>query len=435
MPGREALPIMRQVKRSGLPFAAVPRAWQSGRAGPASGPHRMAIVSLLLAAAWSAGCQTLDLPSMAAAPGVGRFAPEEDERRLWNRGREVQERLNRSGVLYEDPALTDYVNAVGRRLLPEGFAQTGLAIEVRIVKNASLNAFALPHGALYVHSGILARMENEAQLATLLGHEMAHVILRHPVRNLRSVQNKTGALATFATLAVPFGALGAAAQLIAMGGTLAAVSGYSQDLELEADREGLAMMARAGYDPREAPKLFLLLKEWIEEEKKPEPFFFSSHPHLAERIESYQYLLKEKYPGPALGGPPLAGNEEFQARTRGVLLDNAVLDLHAGRFARARRGLTRFLALNPDDPRGHYYLGETYRRQNDPKERAEGIAHYQAAIAADALFPDAYRGLGTLYYQEGKTAEAAQAFERYLERAPAAADRGHVQRLLEEMRK
>ncbi len=394
-----------------------------------------AVALLLGAAVWGAGCQTLNLPSMAAGGGAGAFVPEEDERRLWNRGKETQERLNRSGILYEDPALTAYVNSVARRLLPEGFAQTGLAIEVRIVKNPSLNAFALPHGTPYVHSGILARMENEAQLATLLGHEMAHVILRHPAREQRSVQDKTGALATFATLALPFGGFGAAAQLLAMAGTLAAVSGYSQDLELEADREGFAMMARAGYDPREAPKLFLHLKEWVEEEKKPEPFFFSSHPRLAERIESYQELLREKYSGPAAAGAPRGGEEEFQARTRGALLDNAVLDLQAGRFARARRGLTRFLVVNPDDPRGHYYKGETYRRQNDPKERSEGIAHYRAAIAADGRYADPYRGLGALYYAEGKAAGAAAAFERYLELAPTAADRGHVEGLLREMRK
>ena len=399
------------------------------------GLRRSTIAFLLLPAAWLPACQTLDLPSMAAGPGVGKFAPEDDERRLWSRGKEMQERLDRSGILYQDPVLTEYVNAVARRLLPEGFALTGLDIEVRIVRNRSLNAFALPHGALYVHSGILARMENEAQLATVLGHEMAHVILRHPVRNLRSVQNKSGALATFAVLTIPFGAFGAAAQLLAMGGTLAAVSGYSQDLELEADREGLAMMARAGYDPREAPKLFFQLKEWIEDEKKPEPFFFSSHPRLSERIESYQELLKDKYGAPSADARLRVGEEEFPARARGLLLDNAVLDLQAGRFLQARKGLKRFLALNRDDPRGHYYVGETYRKQNDPKERLEAVQYYQAAIAADALFPDAYRGLGTLYYQEGKTAEAVQAFERYLERAPAAADRGHVQNLLEELRK
>ncbi len=381
------------------------------------------------------GCQMVDLPSMAMGASPGSFVPEDDERRLWNRGKEIEERLDRAGVLYADPALTEYVNAIAHRLLPEDFERTGLTLRVQIIRNWSLNAFALPHGALYLHSGILARMENEAQLATLLGHEMAHVILRHAVRNQRSVQNKAGAFATIAALSVPFGAFGAAAQLLAMGGTLAAVTGYSQDLELEADREGLAMMTRAGYDPREAPKLFLQLQEWAREEKKPEPFFFSSHPRLAERLESYQELLQSTYRVSPPDGGGRIGKRDFGARTRGVLMDNAVLDLQAGRFDQARKSITRFPALKPEDSRGYYYMAETYRRQNDPKERLQGIQYYQAAIAAEGLFADAYRGLGTLYYQEGKTAEAAQAFEEYLVKAPAAPDRGYIQNLLEAMRK
>ena len=129
---------MTQEKGSALPFAGIPFARRSIGTVLASGLRGKAIAFLLLPAAWAAGCQTLDLPSMAASPGVGKFAPEEDERRLWNRGKETQERLDRSGILYQDPALTEYVNAVARRLLPEGFGQTGLAIEVRIVRNRSL---------------------------------------------------------------------------------------------------------------------------------------------------------------------------------------------------------------------------------------------------------------------------------------------------------
>jgi predicted Zn-dependent protease len=93
------------------------------------------------------GCQTVDVPSMAAAP-PGRFVPEEDERRLWDRAKEFQGRIRLSGALYEDAALTEYVNVVLRRLVPESVMQAGLSIEVRIIKNSSLNAFALPNGAI-----------------------------------------------------------------------------------------------------------------------------------------------------------------------------------------------------------------------------------------------------------------------------------------------
>lgn len=398
--------------------------------------HVWALLGILaVLAAGGVGCQTVDLPSMAVSP-PGRFVPEEDERRLWNRAREVQDRIQRSGALYGDPALTEYLNTVARRMAPAFMAQADLSVEVRILKNPSLNAFTLPNGAIYIHSGLLARMENEAQLATLLGHEMAHVIHRHPVRHLRDLENKTGALATFGALVAPLaGGFGPLLYAVGALGMAAAVTGYAQEMETEADREGLAMMMTAGYDPQEATKLFLYLKEWVQEEKKPEPFFFSSHPRLAERIESYQALLGGLPPAPPRSPPPRVGEEEFRARTHGLLLDNAEMDLYAGRFLQARRSLHAVLARRPRDARAHYSLAESYRRQGGTEERVEAFRFYQAAIALDAGFADPHRGLGVLYHQEGKAAEAARALERYLELAPEAVDRAHVRSLLEEVRK
>ena len=112
-----------------------------------------------------------------------------------------------------------------------------------------------------------------------------------------------------------------------------------------------------------------------------------------------------------------------------------MLDLYAGRFLQARRGLQKVLAMEPNHARAHYVMAESYRRQGGTEEHAEAIRLYQAAIVLDADLADPHRGLGILYRQEGKTAEAARALERYLELAPTAVDRAHVQTLLEEVRK
>lgn len=150
-------------------------------------------------------CASTDVPSMGE---VESLKLHKDEGRLWNRSYEEQTRLDHSSYIYDDPVLTAYVNNVAQNLIPEDLAEKGITIQVKIIKNPLLNAFAYPNGVIYMHTGILSKMENEAQLATILGHEMIHVTHRHAVQNYRSVKNTTEILATVQVAAVPCGAPG-----------------------------------------------------------------------------------------------------------------------------------------------------------------------------------------------------------------------------------
>jgi len=116
---------------------------------------------------------------------------------------------------------------------------------------------------------------------------------------------------------------------------IASVNGFGRDLEREADREGMDRMVKAGYDPREAPRVFALLKDDHGDGSKLENFFFGNHPRLDERIANTQEMLKTKYAHtePAEG---LANNDEFAMRTRTVVRENAALDIRAGRFGLAK---------------------------------------------------------------------------------------------------
>ena len=109
------------------------------------------------------------------------FQPEEDEKRLWKEARELQMRFDRSGLVYEDVVVTAYVNQVASKIIPEKLTKE-IGFEIKILKHPVPNAFALPHGAVYVHTGFLARMENEAQLAAVLGHEVSHILHLFKVR-------------------------------------------------------------------------------------------------------------------------------------------------------------------------------------------------------------------------------------------------------------
>jgi beta-barrel assembly-enhancing protease len=367
--------------------------------------------------------------SISPVETEGGFRLEDDEKRLWSNSQEEERRLDSSKALYTDAFWVGYVNEVTQRLIPPEAKSKGLQIEIRIIKNPLLNAFTYPNGVIYVHTGLLARMENEAQLATLLGHEMTHALHRHAIQNLRSVKNTTAALAGFQVLTLPLGPVGSLVGLIGSVGATAAVTGYSRDLERDADANGLELMARAGYEPSESPKLFVHLKQDVEEQKVNEPFFFGTHPQLQERIDNYSALLEQTY----RGKKGVTGSMRFRQKLVVLILDNAHLDLSMGRFPSAERGLTRALGQEPENAKGHYYLGELYRQRGQDGDRQKAEVEYLFAVKYDADYAAPHRGLGLLAYKQGLNEKANMELGRYLALDPAAEDRKYIEQYIQDL--
>ena len=371
-------------------------------------------------------CATTDLPPVEE---MHSLELQEDEKRLWNRSEEEQYRLNNCNCLYNDPVLTDYVNEIAQKLFPKDIRAKGLTLKVNVIKNPLLNAFAYPNGVMYVHTGILSHMDNEAQLAALLGHEMSHVTHRHAVENFRSVKNTSAALATVQVAAIPFGAYGNLASLLGSVGAMAAVTGYSRELETEADVAGLKLMIAAGYDPHESPKLFEHLKKDIDEQEIKEPFFFGSHPRLKERIKNYTSLIKANYPNTT----GIVNEERFMEVITPMLLDNAQLDLSMGRYKSAKRGIKRFIQRQSANARGHFCMGEVYRQMGEEQDRANAIKAYDQAISCDPEYPEPYKGLGIIYYKQKRYVKSRAAFEQYLMLDPEAEDKGYIEQYIQRM--
>ncbi len=371
------------------------------------------------------GCATTNLPPVTDQS----FLFEEDEKRLWNRSEEEQKILNKSNLIYKDEELEAYLNDIARRLLPPEVFQH-IPFRIMVIKNHLLNAFAYPNGYIYVHTGILSRMENEAQLATLLAHEVTHCTHRHLVKNFRSIKNKT---AFFATVQVTLGGIGGGigdlATLLGALGTIAAVSGYSKELETEADMNGLELMMKAGYDPNEAPKLFVHLKKEIEEEKIKEPFFFGTHPRLKERIENYEDLLKSQYKEREGG---IKNTEMFLEKISKVIFDNALLDLKAGRFKIAKNGVEKYLTLKSDDVQGYFLIGEIYRQKGEKGDSEIAKEYYEKAISLDPSFPYSYKGIGLIYYKNGQKSLAKKYLETYLTLSSQASDKGYIEEYIKQ---
>jgi beta-barrel assembly-enhancing protease len=398
-------------------------------------------------------CATTNIPPIGSPQQP--FQLSADEREIWEQSEAEQQKLNRKGNLYQDPLLEEYLNDVARRLTPPEVGEQGMPIRVRIIQDPSLNAFAYPNGAIYMHTGLLARVENEAQLATVIGHEITHVINRDAVRHYRSTRNKVIA-ANIAAVAASIGVSAVAGDqwrqgnavtasvigqtsnvLLGLGlqlGLLAAVNGYGREIEDMADVGAMRLMTQAGYDINEAPKVHQMLLQRYGDPSRLENFFFGNHSRNQERIEHYERMLSTDYVQMAQGPHLITNTEEFQRRTRPLVRDNAILDIEAGRYGTAKAALERVLAVVPTDAKALFYLGELYRKQRkDPADVEHAITAYRKAAEHDPSYPEPQRNLGLLYYTRGKRAEARQAFERYLELKPHADDRQQVREYLLEL--
>lgn len=212
------------------------------------------------------------LPAQAddVTPWTRAVGPDELDRSeysLWQEAGEFDRALARAGRVNTDPALTAYLQGIMDRLYPEFRGR----LVVRLLNAQHINAFALPNGSVYVNAGLIARFQNEAQLATVLAHEGAHFTHRHALQQAERVRNAAAFARVAGMLGVPL-----VGDLLA----LSSMFGFSREHEREADQIGYQRLVAAGYAPAESIKTFQHLQAEIKATDINEPFFFSSHPKL-----------------------------------------------------------------------------------------------------------------------------------------------------------
>src|SRR5438067_5033831 len=165
-------------------------------------------------------CASRNVPPIGT--GGQPFKPESDELRLWAEAEKEEQTLLKKAKAYDDPLLDEYLGRLGDKLLPEQVrAAGGPGLRFGVISDPTLNAFAMPNGRIYVHSGLLSRLDNEAQLAMILGHEMTHVDHRHALKFQRDATNKQ-ILYTVLSIAASIGVAVAGAPGAARGGSAGA---------------------------------------------------------------------------------------------------------------------------------------------------------------------------------------------------------------------
>ena len=384
------------------------------------------LLFFLLPLGLTTGCATP--PGSNASLVSEKILANEDEIMLWQKSEEEQRVLESTGFIYPNPELEDYLNMIIAKLQPESMP-ADLKIRVKVIKNVYLNAFAYPNGVVYIHTGLLARMDNEAQLAAVLAHEMIHCTQRHALRAFRRFKDKRSFLTTVQQTLMANKGLQELVRNLGFTGSLAAVSGYTRELEKEADRLGIDLMIKAGYAPKEALVLFDYLVTEIEREGLEEPFFFGSHPKVRERIDNLQNLPDDRY---AVRRSATKNSKTFLKKIEKVILDNAGQDLRIGRFQAARRGVEKYLRINPDDTRAYFMLGEIYRQRGQPDDARKAIKFYNQAIFLDPTYADPHKAIGLIHYKKGHRALAKKYFELSLQLSPDSPDKAYIQAYLKQ---
>lgn len=377
----------------------------------------------LLLAGLASGCSTRS--GTLISPGSLALQTRADEQMLWQKAEQEQRAIESSGLIYPDQALEDYLNQFAAKLQPRS---SDLEIRVKVIKNTGLNAVAYPNGMIYIHSGLLARMDNEAQLAAVLAHEITHCTQRHALRAFQAAQDQPDLLrAVQHTLSKTKG-LKDIAGFMGISGAIAAFSEHIRELEAEADRMGIELMVRAGYDPREALLIFDQMIGEIEQEKIEEPLS-GSHPAVRQRIVNLQNLIDAQYPQKV---SEIRNPEIFLAKLVCLFLDNVELDIQQGRFRAARSGVEKHLRIKPDDARAYFLLGEIYRQRQQDGDTHKALNYYDQAVILDPNFAVAHKAIGLIHYKAGRRTLARKFFESCIQLAPDSPDKAYIQGYLKQ---
>jgi predicted Zn-dependent protease len=212
-------------------------------------------------------------------PGFNLFSKEQDVQL----GKENADQVRKQMTVIKDPVLTAYVNRVGQRLVSSREAQqSGFPFTFEVVADPSINAFALPGGPMFINTGLLRAVDNEAQLAGVMGHEMSHVILRHGTNQASKSQlielpAILGAQMTGSSMVGKLAPLG-----IGLGANNVLLK-FSRTDESQADLMGSHLMAEAGYDPMQLARFFQKLNA---NGGLHAPQFLSDHPNPENREQA-----------------------------------------------------------------------------------------------------------------------------------------------------
>ena len=367
---------------------------------------------------------------------VGYEPVDVDERGMWQSMEQIEETIQASPQLLNNPQLQGYTAGILERLLGRETPD----LRLYLIQSALFNASMFPTGMMIVNTGLMARVRNEAQLAAVLGHEAGHYYRKHSIARYRSLRNKTaamawvGAAANVGAGAYSGGANGSnwiyAASAINTAVTMS-VFQMSRAQEEEADAYGISLMARSGYSPDAASKIWqqLIEERKASAEERDKRYsdrsrsVLSTHPPTEDRMKNLAdtaaFLAKDG------DQRTTDGREEWLAAVapiRAKLLDEQIKLNDPG----ASLYLVNSLAQDGWTGLLRYNEGEIYRLRAETGDHEKAAEAYAAATALPDAPPEAWRAHGYSLLKAKKVDDGRYALNRYLELNPDAKDAGVV---------
>jgi len=322
-------------------------------------------------------------------PDQNRYSLQQDIQLGQEAAAEARKQLPR----LEDDRVDDYVENVGERLvggIPAEFRHAGFRYTFDVVNQKEINAFALPGGPMFLNRGMIEAARSEAQMASVMAHEIAHVALRHGTAQATKGQKfQIGAIAGQILGAVVGGAAGTVISQGSQFGLGAYFLKYGREYERQADLLGAQIMARAGYDPREMANMFRIIQE---EGGRSGPEWLSSHPNPANRSEA---ITREASMLRVQGNANTGQFASIQARLRGMSPAYTAEQIARGQTRRSPVGTGgRTVTVAPPSSQLRSYTPARFLRVSVP-------ANWDQLAAGDAV---TYAPDGGFFEAEGRTA-------------------------------
>ncbi len=396
----------------------------------ASGKNRLA-KTLLLALATLAGCVQDDGTRFNPIRDITTVS-DDDERQL---GMEFDRELPKHVQVIYDPVVAGFLNDLGQRIV-QTIEPQPFIYRFRVIEDPSLNAFAVPGGYIYFHSGTLLAAGSVDELAGVMGHEIAHVKARHYAR-MQQASQLPDILAGVAGMAAAV-ATGQPGLLVAtQAANVAMKLHFSREYESEADKLGAIFMTRSGFEPAAITRFFerILAEQRVTPDHIP-PYLFT-HPEVEARIAAVTAQAGQLKPtverAPDLDAelrevqarlallidtnrPTLPGPPPPDRTLSDPLLAEAEQLAAAGEPDAALLVLARAEAAEPDDPRVPFRVGELLATQG---RHSDAIAAYRRTVQLDPTHALVFYKLGLSYRQVGERHHAVYAFEQASLRAGA----------------
>lgn len=340
------------------------------------------------------------------------------------------DRLRLHSGLYDNKLVADYINRVGQRLVP---ADSDKLFAFRLVAYPTPGAKTLSTGTIYISTGLVSLLENEAQLAYVLAHEMAHVQLDHwklksmltlaedDFNKKEGTKRRLIGLGIGAVVGATTGGLlgshsGAAADAAVVGAAMGAAAGaaWARKLDLDWDtvqeNEADAMAFKAilgrNYDVREVRTLYASLQHAVRQDQRVALGFMGNRRRTAERLANAEDMIAQTFRGDADGRKPTVTHPDFVRVMATLKRDNGILSLYYDMFQLAKSNLEYARTHRPNDPAAHYYFAkvmklvgrtdedrkladEAFQRaiQFDHRERNYGAHFYRALTLIDQRNP------------------------------------------------